>query len=342
MDGQFTVHLVTIDTNFRNTGPKIEIIRSIPKIELSPVITNTPLMKFSSDGQLFALQFPNHNEIYIYERTRPGLNLDFNVIELGNGLLSRAIDLFNLKYYYLLVETNGHLTFMRELKPTAPRCDGLTRIKSFYLPPPPDYDIIAAQQTLSPSPKDITTNDIEHFNQLPSWNPTAPFVTTDGPFSTFDFDYGHFMHYHGPCTYPAGFMYLYGLLYMITGYGSLQIFQSKPLTIDTDLTRWRGYVFSFLFVNFLAITFARGLYTPFLCWYFYTFPIILYMAGLPFTYITVYWVAHEVLFRFFKDLSTEMYGTYIYHIINISVVIRVILLNRSNIIYSLIDKLKKT
>jgi hypothetical protein len=37
-------------------------------------------------------------------------------------------------------------------------------------------------------------------------------------------NYQEFMHYHGPCTYPAGFMYLYLPLYKVTG-GSIQGFQ---------------------------------------------------------------------------------------------------------------------
>ncbi|GAM29288.1 hypothetical protein SAMD00019534_124640 [Acytostelium subglobosum LB1] len=329
-----------------------------------------------------------------------------------------------------------------------------------------------------------------------------------------DFDYSHFMHYHGPCTYPAGFMYLYTLLYYITGHGSLQVFQlvwavmesvnfvvikklcdrlnlptilailpiasnrlhlynvrvvindfpstlllhvallliidrryisfsilysfvvslklnyifyapailliflrTMPLnsviinlslmalvqiilglpflmanpvayiSIAYDFSRtllwektrnykfvgrimydsapfnmilisllvgtiiiflfrmWRristthqqqsrdrAIVFVFLFVNFLAITFARGLYTPFLCWYFYTFPIVLYLANYPYVHIILFWIAHEVLFRFFKDLATEMYGTYIYFLINLFVVFSVVVLGRTNII----------
>lgn len=37
-------------------------------------------------------------------------------------------------------------------------------------------------------------------------------------------NYSNYMHYHGPCTYPAGFLYLYALFFFLTG-GSLQLFQ---------------------------------------------------------------------------------------------------------------------
>ncbi|KAF2069590.1 hypothetical protein CYY_009094 [Polysphondylium violaceum] len=340
------------------------------------------------------------------------------------------------------------------------------------------------------------TNDWPaHIHHIEQWinpsrsNPIDLAFTSDGNWNLlgkiqklFDFDYINFMHYHGPCTYPAGFMYFYYILYKITLLGSLQIFQflwaifefinfllikkicdqlnlpillsilpvisnrlhlynvrvvlhtiffspailfiffnelsftnvilnlfimglvqlfiglpfllSSPvsyLTIAYDFSRtllWEKtrnfkfvgrvqyesstlnlsllivlimsilifcykfqtvvnavkslitktkspklissyrlillkiYVLVFLFINFLAVVFARGLYSPFLCWYFYTFPIILYFADFPFTYIIIYWVAHEVLFRFFKDLLTEMIGTYIYFIINLSILVR--------------------
>ena len=37
-------------------------------------------------------------------------------------------------------------------------------------------------------------------------------------------NYNELMHYHGPCTYPAGFMYLYTPLYLLSN-SSLQLFQ---------------------------------------------------------------------------------------------------------------------
>lgn len=44
----------------------------------------------------------------------------------------------------------------------------------------------------------------------------------------------------------------------------------------------------------MMVTFARGLYTPFMCWYFYTYPSMLYLADVPNSVIVAFFVAHEV------------------------------------------------
>ncbi|KAJ6251206.1 hypothetical protein M0813_15294 [Anaeramoeba flamelloides] len=38
-------------------------------------------------------------------------------------------------------------------------------------------------------------------------------------------DYSHYMHHHGPNTYPAGWQYLYSVFYFITNFGSITLFQ---------------------------------------------------------------------------------------------------------------------
>lgn len=54
-------------------------------------------------------------------------------------------------------------------------------------------------------------------------------------------DYAHQMHYHGPCTYPAAFMYLYTPLYFITG-GSLQGFQVRSKLDVFSCSAYLGHI----------------------------------------------------------------------------------------------------
>ncbi|KAM9963543.1 hypothetical protein ACTFIW_006776 [Dictyostelium discoideum] len=91
---------------------------------------------------------------------------------------------------------------------------------------------------------------------------------------------------------------------------------------EIELKLKRIYILSFISVNFFAVVWARGLYTPFMCWYFYTLPIILYFAKFSYTFIVLFWLAHEILFRFFKDFYIEMLGTFIFLNINLLILIR--------------------
>ncbi|EFA78114.1 hypothetical protein PPL_08762 [Heterostelium album PN500] len=116
-----------------------------------------------------------------------------------------------------------------------------------------------------------------------------------------------------------------------TANSTTSIINSNIANENIKLYRDRAMLFVFLFVNFLAITFARGLYTPFLCWYFYTYPIVLYFAGYPYSFIIAFFVAHEYLFRFFKDLLFEMNATYIYFLLNIFTVFNVLIAGRVNL-----------
>jgi alpha-1,3-mannosyltransferase len=77
---------------------------------------------------------------------------------------------------------------------------------------------------------------------------------------------------------------------------------------------------SLFFVNFLFVGFARGLYTPFMCWYFYSFPVVAYCSGIPLTYVTAFWALHEYLFRFFRDMEFEMYTTFVWLLINLLII----------------------
>jgi hypothetical protein len=75
-------------------------------------------------------------------------------------------------------------------------------------------------------------------------------------------------------------------------------------------------IHALFFVNYILVALGRGLYTPFMCWYFYTFPIVEYFAGIPYTYLFGIWGIHEFTFRFFKDLEFEMMATYIWLLTN--------------------------
>jgi alpha-1,3-mannosyltransferase len=79
-------------------------------------------------------------------------------------------------------------------------------------------------------------------------------------------------------------------------------------------------VHAFAFGNFVCVALARGLYTPFMCWYFYLFPAVCLMAGMPASYTLAFFVAHEYLFRFFPhSLTYEMTATWVYLLVNIFV-----------------------
>ncbi|EGC34695.1 hypothetical protein DICPUDRAFT_153070 [Dictyostelium purpureum] len=93
-------------------------------------------------------------------------------------------------------------------------------------------------------------------------------------------------------------------------------------SVSMELIMNRIFTLSFISINFFAIVWARGLYTPFMCWYFYTLPIILYFSEFSNTFIILYWISHEVLYRAFKDLYFEMFATWLFFNINLSIIIR--------------------
>eukprot|EP00698_Gefionella_okellyi_P007312 TRINITY_DN1781_c0_g1_i1.p1 TRINITY_DN1781_c0_g1~~TRINITY_DN1781_c0_g1_i1.p1 ORF type:complete len:843 (+),score=132.48 TRINITY_DN1781_c0_g1_i1:36-2564(+) len=60
--------------------------------------------------------------------------------------------------------------------------------------------------------------------------------------------------------------------------------------------RARWLVFGFFLLNFVSVAFARGLYTPFMCWYFYAFGLVCYLSEIPSLVTVVFFVLHEVGF----------------------------------------------
>ncbi|KAJ3430993.1 hypothetical protein M0812_02668 [Anaeramoeba flamelloides] len=83
----------------------------------------------------------------------------------------------------------------------------------------------------------------------------------------------------------------------------------------------RLIIFSLMFSNFIFITFSRGLYTPFFVWYFYSFSTICYFSGIPNLFILIFWISHEVLFRWWDSHILEMWITFFYFLINIYILI---------------------
>lgn len=103
------------------------------------------------------------------------------------------------------------------------------------------------------------------------------------------------------------------------------------------LNKTKMIAHAFLFTNFVFVALARGngflfafviekgLYTPFLCWYFYSFPLLLAISKVGCVLGGSLWLLHEILFRFFGNLKVEMYATFFYFLINTFVIARTIL-----------------
>ncbi|EGG17411.1 hypothetical protein DFA_08406 [Cavenderia fasciculata] len=516
-------------------------------------------MKLSIDSKLLIIIYPtiNNNDIYCFNFTN-NLYQNHSIIKLNQTI--QTIEIFNLKYYYFVASVNNdRLLFFRESLMTAPECDSMTRISSYYLPPPPTQEetigleryglillpwwwivlsisIVICLYLMTPRIFQLERFVISHI-PIPSHRrhliqeiifyisvlvilmlsiyeiKYQPTYVNDWPAHIhhlkqfndngkgYNFDYNQFMHYHGPCTYPSGFIYLYsffnyltnqslsryqivwtvmetinflvikrlctrlqlptilaflpvlsnrlhlynvrvvindfpstlllhiGLLALISNskngkyklfifctiyscvvslklhtvffapallvllleqyslvktslfiiwMGFIQLLIGLPflltnwvgyLTLAYDFSRtllWektrnfkfvgriiyqsnyfnlfllsilifsilffflknsrnnnintnnnRSRIFKLLFTNFIAIIFARGLYSPFLCWYFYTLPIITHMIGMPYLYTILLFIIHETTFRFFPSLVLEIFCTWIYFISNL-------------------------
>ena len=80
--------------------------------------------------------------------------------------------------------------------------------------------------------------------------------------------------------------------------------------------------------SFFFILWARGLYTPFLSWYFYVFPLLTWSSGLSLLHIAIYWLGTEILFRVWGHFLIEVWTTYLYFLINLSVFLRIIWVTR--------------
>ena len=59
----------------------------------------------------------------------------------------------------------------------------------------------------------------------------------------------------------------------------------------------------------VAVGWARGLYTPFLAWNFYSLPLVLGLVGTRKSEVLAVYLAIEVLFRPFRDHSSEAWAT---------------------------------
>eukprot|EP01132_Coremiostelium_polycephalum_P005722 gene5722-7117_t len=307
VDSINTVHIVIVDLRKESVQkPQFKIIRSLPSPHYmeDPNTKGKVLISILANSQLLSIQYPGPPIIYIYSSIQ---NYDYflhSVIELPYEMTS--IQMYSLKYNYLIGSVKGYLAFFREKLANVPKCDPASRTQSFYLDAPPLYDSIDYSSfnlerdglfpSLTTKPiyyifEDINsiyplvisvvalilnlfpilnliqritsqriqeyifyvivavifglsifeilyqsafTNDWPaHIHHIEQWinKPNSPSILGSGSsqqlvsFKNFDFDYNHFMHYHGPCTYPAGFLYFYGFLYLISFGGSLQIFQ---------------------------------------------------------------------------------------------------------------------
>lgn len=68
--------------------------------------------------------------------------------------------------------------------------------------------------------------------------------------------------------------------------------------------------------NFIFITFARGLYTPFLCWYLYSLPILVYLSDMPISFVLISFLVNELFMRNWPNHETEMWCSLILFIVH--------------------------
>eukprot|EP00818_Percolomonas_sp_WS_P000911 CAMPEP_0117448628 /NCGR_PEP_ID=MMETSP0759-20121206/7505_1 /TAXON_ID=63605 /ORGANISM="Percolomonas cosmopolitus, Strain WS" /LENGTH=980 /DNA_ID=CAMNT_0005241033 /DNA_START=20 /DNA_END=2963 /DNA_ORIENTATION=+ len=96
--------------------------------------------------------------------------------------------------------------------------------------------------------------------------------------------------------------------------------QGMKLTSSRHPTSQSTVLFLLLTCNFFFICFARGFYTPFLCWYLYTLPLMMYLSGTPSTLIVAFFSVHEVLVRNWGSMEAEMWVTLVLFLTNLMIV----------------------